>query len=206
MTFALELRADVSGDAWRATLIDSLPHGWAWAAFRTPGSTAYEALLPPAQVFARVERRIADMLRELDWTRTVELLALWEETAGLPDECAPDFAQTLESRRDAVVGKMRGRGITTPAVLIAYAASYGFTVTVDEVQVWRFGESTLSERLNGIPNQVTIRVDGIPVYYWQHGSADWTLSDPLAKFDADVINCLIRREAPAQLLYVFDVS
>ena len=206
MAFQLEIREDVTAAEWREILVQLLPPGEAWRAWRTPGTRAWELLEGLSFGFARAESRIADMLRELDPQRTVEMIGFWEETAGLPGDCPIAFPTILQARRDAVVGKITAGAVATPFDLCRFAEGYGYEVEITEHQVWRFGESTFSDPLDGAPDWIEIQIQGIPIYFHEMGSGDWTVSDPLALFDDELIQCLIRREAPAQLLYVFGTA
>lgn len=57
-----------------------------------------------------------------------EILTSWERVYNL----VPSDGATIQSRRDAVLQKIRSRGGLSRAYFIALAAVYGWTITVDE--------------------------------------------------------------------------
>ncbi len=102
-----------------------LPPGIAWT--REPGAELTKLLEALSYEFARVERRAAELLAELDPRATLELLPDWERILALPDDCF--VPTTTADRQKAVHGKLTVRGDQSEHFYLDLAAELGFTVT-----------------------------------------------------------------------------
>jgi uncharacterized protein YmfQ (DUF2313 family) len=110
-----------------------LPRGPAWTRSQTAALTLLLQAL--ADEFARVERRVDDLLNEADPRTTSELLYDWERVAGLPDSCVT-IDQTIEQRRSALVSKLTMVGGQSRAYFITLADAMGYpNATIDEFRV-----------------------------------------------------------------------
>lgn len=115
-----------------------LPRGKAWPRSRDARMT--KILQANADGFARVDRRVDDLIEEADPRTTSELLSDWEEVAGLPDPCvvASGATQTKEQRRAALVAKLTAQGGQSRQFFIDLAAALGFPgATVDEYRPFK---------------------------------------------------------------------
>lgn len=101
-----------SAAAYGSLISSLLPEGDAWP--REPGMPLAKLTDWMAAEFARVDARVADLLREADPRQTAELIEEWEREVGLPDECSAGLS-TLEARRAAIVTRLTERLSPTPA-------------------------------------------------------------------------------------------
>jgi uncharacterized protein YmfQ (DUF2313 family) len=191
----------LTGDDFRRLFLDLLPQGYAWSKWR--GTVIYAVFDGAGQEPARVAGRDCDLLEESWPCGSTELLPDWERVCGLPDECTAGTAWPLATRRAFVCAKLAEQGGASPAYFIALAASYGFTITIEEHYPWRMGCTSFCD--------VTV---GIPWFWWEVICPDlpvthltmgcWQLGQPLCVIQgAAVLECVIRRAAPAHTLVTF---
>jgi uncharacterized protein YmfQ (DUF2313 family) len=75
------------------------------------------------------------LLLEMHPDQAYDLLTAWERVCGLnPKADAP-----LQSRRDAILRKLRERGGLSRAYFIDLAASFGWVITIDELSAFMAG-------------------------------------------------------------------
>ena len=134
----------VSAAEYTAMLHQLMPPG--------PAFDDEDALLAAlGQVMANVHNRLLQILSEADPRQTNELLAVWEEDLGLPDECDEAFAGqlTFTQRRNTVVRKERALGGQTVAFYKSLLAEMGYP----DANV--YGHSAAGER-----HQFTVELPG----------------------------------------------
>lgn len=198
-----------------------LPRGEVWA--RPEGSTWQRLLLGLAGELSRAAGRALDLEREVDPRTTTELLPEWEEFLGLPDPCAGPTPDVL-TRRAAVVAKLLDGGGTTAAYLIALAARLGYAVTIREHKPFRLGVGRMGDPLDGPGNPFLMGSgrmgDRLGPYNLWAGVFDvlapeftehWfrmgsTMGTPLRTIGNEILECAIRRAAPAHLQPYFVYS
>lgn len=156
-----------------------------------------------AEELARVDARGDDLLDEADPRVTYELLADWERVAGLPDACAP-LNDTVERRRNALLGKLTGTGGQSREYFIALAASLGFQVTIDEFDPFDVND-TVDDSIFGSDWRFAWRVNapGNTVAYFNVGSG---VNEPLADWGNDLLECAIDARKPAHTHVLFAYS
>lgn len=183
---------------YTAQLQALLPPGAAWS--REPQATLTQVLSALAAEFARLDARAEQLLVETDPRTTAELLADLERVAGLPDRCSGLDATTGE-RRAALVTRITTLGGQSPAYYVALAAAIGYDITVteyvphtvaDDVDTPLIGELWLHWW------QVTAPLDTVIEFTVQD-----FVTDPLASWGNDSLECLIRRLKPAHTEVLF---
>jgi uncharacterized protein YmfQ (DUF2313 family) len=182
--------------------LDLLPTGYAWS--KTPGSVMYAVFDGAAEEPVRVAQRDCDLLDESYACGSTELLPDWERVCGLPDECTTGTDWTIDARRQFVCAKLAEQGGQTPAYFVALAASYGFTISINEPFPWVLAKAELCTDLHiGIPwCWWEVVCPNLPVNYATVGC--WNLGNPVCVVvGADVLECVIRRAAPAHTLVTF---
>lgn len=102
-----------------------MPHGVAWT--RVVGSVMTLLIRAISYSFTRIQRRIADLIRESDPSTTNEMLTDWETTLGLPGDCSTPT--TTAGRRNAIISKLRGFGDPDKALFQSIAESLGFATS-----------------------------------------------------------------------------
>ncbi len=177
-----------------------LPAGIAWT--REKDSVLTALLEGLAVEPARVDDRALDLIDEADPRTTFELLTDWEQTCGLPDECT-EAAETLQQRREAVVGKLTAIGGQTAEYFIEVAAQIGYLVTIDEFRPFRAGSSTAGDPLTNGDWQFTWRVNAPEVTTWPFKVGQSTVGEPLRKWGNEKLECAINRLRPAHTHVIY---
>ena len=154
---------------------------------------------------ARVHNRALDLLDEADPRSSREMLADWEEQAGLPDDCSAGIATTLQERRAAVTAKLTSRGGSTIAFFEGIAAALGYAIEIAEFRPFIAGLGRCGDRLNGPPSvrfYLRIRVTGPRVTLFRAGASQ--AGDRLGKIArAEDLECRIGQVVPAHLSLIF---
>lgn len=194
----------LTAKAYLAQLQGLLPPGPAWP--RDDASTLTLLLASLADELARVDGRAEQLLSEADPRTTAELFGDWERVAGLPDACAEAFggSQTLAQRRAALVGRLTTVGGQTAAYYVGLAAALGYAISITEFSVhtvlsdvdaalydhaWRFAWQ-VNAALNAVTELTVID----------------TVADPLAAWGSALLECVIRRVAPAHTTVLFSYT
>jgi uncharacterized protein YmfQ (DUF2313 family) len=176
-------RADVdSGGGTQAAVLDGLAH--------TPETIDSDALSLIAGSFPAT----AD-----------QLLPEWNASLGLPDPCFGPF-QNDDDNRTQIIARLIGTGGQSKAYFIALAATLGYTIKITEFSV----HTVIRQVTTPIANTdwahgwlVTIVSAPPPVY---HTVTD-PVSGPLSAWGTSptltMIECLLRRYAPAQTVLAF---
>lgn len=101
-----------------------------------------------ADELARVYGRVADLLREAHPATATELLPDWEDEYGLPDLCVTT-PQTIDDRRAAVLGRLRGVGGQSRQYYYDLAASMGIPITIRENRAFLCGRDGMGDAIGG---------------------------------------------------------
>ncbi|MFN3686084.1 putative phage tail protein [Salinarimonas sp.] len=141
--------------AFRDGLAALLPTGAAWP--RDNESALMRVVAGLARVWARVDARAADLLREADPRQTVELLDAWEGAFGLPDPCVAE-PLTRADRLRALLQRMTQEGTQALGFFQALARELGYDVTIREFSPFQCGISQCGEWLS--PRDLWYAPDG----------------------------------------------
>lgn len=214
---AFALTAYDEGDYARALAL-LLPRGRAWAT--GPDSVLQRLMAAISAPFAALDLRIRRLWAEADPDQALELLEEWEALLGLPDPCV-GTNPGLRSRQRIAAARLAAQGGQTIAYLKSLAARVGFVVEIEEHQAitcesavggpilsdaWAFVISVwvLDPELYPAPDRDPDVIAAATVtqgWLTCEGSCD----EPLRTFGSDVLECVLRRAAPAhavvQLLY-----
>jgi uncharacterized protein YmfQ (DUF2313 family) len=137
-----------TAEQYRDAFLRSLPPGSFLT--REPASVLGQFALALGQELERIDARRDDLLREADPSQADELLLDWERVAGLPDPCNAGFALSEEERRTVLVTHLASIPSPTPEAILALAAPWGLTVTLqDGFRPARCGETTCSQPCTG---------------------------------------------------------
>jgi uncharacterized protein YmfQ (DUF2313 family) len=191
----------LSVEEWTRTLLDLLPRGVVWP--REPGTIQEAFFLAIADAMVAVQTRDCDLLAESYPCGAEELLADWERVLGLPDECTGAQDWPLEARQAFVCAKLAAQGGQSRSYFIELAAAYGFTISITEHEPWRMGCRDFCECYMGEPVcWWTVECASLPVTHATVGC--WYLGEPICTVHgADVLECIIRRAAPANTIVTF---
>lgn len=109
-------------------LASFLPHGMLYKAKNIGGSNLRKLLLGLCDELLRVEQKMNEVCTEHDIRQTTNLIEEWERTVGIPDGCLI-VASTIEERRNNVLLKLAGLGLSTAQTYVDLAAVLGITCT-----------------------------------------------------------------------------
>lgn len=199
-----------------AALQALLPPGPAWPDL---GVDCVEArqLGPLAAELARLDAQAAALFDELDpRTATVGVqgggvpFERLEALLGLPDACTlafSDDAPTPESRRAAVLAKLREQGGQTLAYFIDVAAAMRYAVTITEFSEVSCEEMDVDDEI--LDEQwahawmVHVSYDSEPVDM----TVDDAVDSPISDFPVvELLECVINRLAPAHTAVLFSYA
>jgi uncharacterized protein YmfQ (DUF2313 family) len=129
-----------------------------------------------------------------------EMLADWEIEYGLPDACAAD-EESVAARLRALEAKLMAVAIVTPSDFIRLAASYGFTITIEEPAIFEcgFSECGGEHTVGNVRQEVywLVTVTDLAVDYFRAGESECGY-DPLFSYgEAERLLCLLRQHSPA---------
>lgn len=193
----------MTSDHYLAQIQALLPRGAAWPT--EPDLVMTETLRALADELARVDARADDLLDEADPRTTGELLTDWEQAYALPDPCTSQPDITIE-RRAALVEKVARIGGQTPQYFIDVAALLGFTITITEYRPFRVGINRCGDELLGEPWWFAWRVNGPLDTFTYFICGRSRCGDPLRDWGNDLLECVIRRLAPAHTVPIFSYT
>ena len=188
----------VTADAYAAQLEALLPPGRAWS--RERGSHLRALLGGMAEEYARIDRRGEDLLGEADPRSALELLPDWERLLGIPDECSV-LGATLTIRRQVAHYKLTGVAGLDKASIVEAAATLGYTITIDELDMARADAISGVDTTNGRWRFVWwVNVDARVDYFRTTSRVDKRLAEYP---NLTELVCRIRAIAPAHTHAIF---
>ncbi|MEF3074137.1 putative phage tail protein [Methylobacter sp. Wu1] len=188
----------LSVDDYLSQLQALLPQGGAWP--RNSGTVQARLLAALAEEFARVDARIEALFDEADPRTTTELLPDWERVAGLPDDCVGQPA-SINERRAMLVARITNIGGQSRQFFINLAQQLGYAITITEFTPYSVN-SHVNDPLYG----------QLWVFVWRINAAQDTVrrftvtgqvSDPLASWGNEILECALSRLSPAHTLVQF---
>ncbi len=181
---------------YEAHLLALRPPGPAWA-------PEDDHLGAAAEECARVHNRAVALVDEADPRTTTELLTDWERVAGLPDACTGPLP-TLSQRRAALVARLTSIGGQSRAYFIGLAASLGYTVTITEYRPYTV-DSPVDDPLCSEEWAFVWQVNA-PLDTVRYRSVESGVDEPFSTWGNQLLECVIRRFAPAHTLVLFAYS
>ena len=187
-----------------ARLITNLgPTGDLWPT--EPDAVQQQAYLALAGTFARLQARANYLVTDAFPSTTVELLPEWESTLGLPDPCAGPDA-TIAQRQAHVVARLtQSNGPSIPS-LTAFAAALGYTITITETQPALADHACADDPDNDPEAAHVWQVNAAGVVTTDALADEAYADDPLETYGNAVLECEMRRLAPAHTIVVFAYS
>ena len=179
-----------------------LPRGLVWP--RDPDAVQTRALAALMPTYERQAARAANLLVDSFPATTIELLPEWESTLGLPDPCA-GVAPTIAQRRAQVTARFAGRGGQSVDYFITFAANLGFPIAITEFTPYRCG-MPLGRPMNGEAWAFAWQVNAASVNVHRFTLGTDACGEPFATFGNAVLECELRRVAPAHATLIFSYS
>jgi uncharacterized protein YmfQ (DUF2313 family) len=187
-------------DVYAAQALALLPPGPAWP--RGAESVIARLAASLAQPFRRVHERFCALLAEATPITTDALLADWERVLGLPDPCAP-AAQTVAERRVRVLQRLAAIGGQSRAYYIEIARALGYQIEIEEFRPFLAGIGRAGDPLYGISWRYAWRVVAPETTRRYFRSGEGRAGEPLSGWGNDILECVIRRLAPAHTVVLF---
>jgi len=179
---------------WLTATMDLLPQGIAWA--RDPESNLGRLLgVVAGERALRHDRKLTLLEVESFPTTSVELLAEWEQAAGLPDPCRA-LPGTLAERWADLADQFFADHPPTPENMIAWAARAGWNVEIREQRDFVAGVSMAGDAVGESDFVWIVTVLGQEIRWFRAGenaSGDLLFTYP----DLTTLECVLRRAAPA---------
>ena len=196
--------ANPSNDDLIGAAMAMLPQGPAWGSPDGQAASLASNLAGLMRVlvdsYQWLYQRIWKLARNASVQGVDELLPEWEAEYGLPDNCVVGQTSVAERLR-ALATKVNSQAVITPGDFIRIAATYGFTIWIEEPAVFECGFSECGgEHATGDVRQecywVVVATD-LAIDFFTCGESECGY-DPLFDLgDGERLLCILRRLAPA---------
>lgn len=191
-------------EAVSADLSSLLPLGWVWN--RDANSELAKVQGAMARGIADVEAAAARFNTEIDPGQAALLLEDFERVLG-PDPCrSGDIDLTDSTRRLIAYQRWTARGGQSAAYFIALAAAYGVTITIDTDITECIGEMECGDEIICSPEQFVWRVNLPTTQEFDPLIGEFDTGDLLGWLVPNLVECVIRRAAPAHTFVVFNYA
>ncbi|NWA24067.1 DUF2313 domain-containing protein [Pseudomonas gingeri] len=186
-----------------SALLGLLPRGRVWPKDLT--SVQAQAISCFAPTFTRISDSALGLLDDMFPATTVNFLAEWEATLGLPDPCS-GMSPTFQGRRNQVVARFTNTGGQSIQFFTAYAAGLGYAITVTQYAPFRCGQSTCGQQLGGADWFFTWAVNCQlnTISHFRTGQS--AMGDPLASWGNAVLECELTEAKPSHTRLQFHYS
>jgi len=193
-----------SVDDYASALTALLPTGDVWKL--EPDSIQSLVIQSLADAYQQSDDDAFQLLKGAFPSTATTLLYEWEQTLGLPDNCAIGETDSIALRQRAVTAKLFATGGQSVDYFINVAAALGYTVTVTEYRRARAGRSACGAALNGDdwPSTWLITAPSTTVNYAQAGAN--YCSDPLRSWGNKSLECRLKKLAPSHTIILFGYS
>jgi len=186
-------------EAAASQLASNLPDGRCWEAKNLPGTNVYATVSACGAEFREIQKQIETLAREFDIRLTDQLLPDWEKSCGLPEECFGKLA-SLEDRRKAVILRLRKIPFVTAAEYEALAFELtGLSITVvpgSEIEIFPLSFPIPFAVGNSYFKLYILFNDTI-------GGFPYSFTFPFLRGASNIIECIFRQIAPANVLLLF---
>lgn len=194
----------VTAHEYVGMLKELLPPGPAWP--RGDSTSLYAMMFEGwGTELARIDSRANALIKEADPRFAIETFPDWLVEWGLPDECLKLWGATdMPTLRRLLLWKMTTVGAQNKQFFIDLAAMFGYSIVIDEFFQYNV-MSHVNDVLAGESWPHTWRVN---VLGGSNNTLQWHLvtgevKEPLAWWGDSVLECLIRRYAPAHTKLYF---
>jgi uncharacterized protein YmfQ (DUF2313 family) len=177
-----------------------LPRGRVWP--RDADAVQTQVLSGLAPCYERQTARANYLLIDSFPSTTYELLPEWESTLGLPDPCA-GAAPTIPQRRSQVIARFTNIGGASIPYFIGFAASLGYTVTIQQFSQARAGQLRAGMPCCGYDWNFAWKITAPLNTVVRATAGAMAAGDPLASWGNAVLECEFRAIMPAHTIPIF---
>ncbi len=193
-----------SADQVLDELLTLLPTGWALPV--DPDGYGAALYRPMAEEFARIEASAEALLPEVDPRLAANLLPDYERVLG-PDPCGRDLLALSEGDRRAIAYQRWTRaGNVCAGYFVAAGAALGVTLTIEEFPLPVCGEAVCGDTLLPWGEHLNFLVTLPATRSWDAICGEAVCGETLGGFTPNLIECVIRSEAPIWACPVFSYS
>lgn len=194
----------VSASEYVGMLKELLPHGVAWP--RGDSTSLYALMFEVwGAELARVDARARALITEDDPRFAIETFQEWLDEWGLPDDCIRAWSDANDpTLRKLLLWKIQTVGSQNWQFFVDLATMFGYVITIDE-----FNRHSVRSRTSDVLSEETwphtwrvnvLAAQGSAMTYHEvTGDA----KEPLAWWGDSLIECLIKRYAPAHCTLIF---
>lgn len=190
-----------SQDDYRRALQALMPVGKVWP--RATSSVQSAVLDAVASEYQKSDTEAFALLRGAFPSTATIMLAEWEESLGLPDDCAIGETDSIALRQKAVVTKLTATGGESIEYFKAQAEALGYDVSITQFRQARAGMSGAGAALNGDdwPFVMLITAPETTITYAMAG-ANYA-GDPLRSWGNKLLECRLTRMAQSHTIIKF---
>lgn len=186
---------------YRRALQALMPVGRVWP--RDTSSVQSAVLNAVAQEYQKSDTEAFALLQGAFPSTATIMLSEWEESLGLPDDCAIGETDSMALRQKAVVTKFTATGGQSVAYFIEQAKALGYGITITQFRQARAGMSGAGAALNGDdwPFVMLITALQTTITYAQTGVN--YAGDPLRSWGNKLLECRLTRMIPSHVIIKF---
>ena len=184
-----------------AALQALMPRGRVWP--REPDAKQTSVLSGLTPTYERSNARADYLLVDAFPATTSELLPEWEASLGLPDPClggSPSVAQRVAQ----VVARFTSSGGQSVPYFIAFAATLGYPITIQEFTTARIGVATIGQPINNDAWAYAWAVHAPALGSTPSRIGASVIGDPLVAYGNQQLTCELNRIAPAHTAAIYD--
>ncbi|ABE29933.1 hypothetical protein DR64_726 [Paraburkholderia xenovorans LB400] len=194
------LAPNLTADDFLLALQALMPRGRVWP--RDADAVQTKTLSGCAPTYVRLTNRANELLVDGFPATAYELLPEWESSLGLPDPCA-GAAPTIPQRQAQVVARFANSGGQSLAYFIEYAASLGYTVTIEQYIQARAGLLKAGDPCCGYDWNFAWKITAPFQSFTYAVAGAMGAGDPLVAWGNDVLECELRAIKPAHTIPIF---
>lgn len=178
-----------------------MPVGLVWP--RDTDSVQAEVLSALAAEYVKSDTAALGLLTGAFPSTATTMLAEWESTMALPDDCTIGEQDSIALRQKAVTTKLTATGGQSVAYFIEQAKALGYAVTITQFRQARAGMSSAGAALNGDdwPFVMLVTAPETTVTFAQAG-ANYA-GDPLRSWGNKLLECRLTSMAPSHIIIKF---
>ena len=181
-----------------------LPTGLVWP--RKSDGVQFAVVRALAQSYQQSDDSAVELLEGAFPATATIMLTDWENTLGLPDDCAIGENDSIALRQKAILSKLFSTGGQSASYFIGLAKALGYDITVTVYRQARAGMSVCGDALNGEnwPFTWLVTAPETTISYAQAGQS--YVGDPLRSWGNKRLECRLNALAPSHTIVKFGYS